>query len=47
MTHLVAIRRIVCGDPAGDSFASAIVEYGRFELRDGDPAATFAADARN
>jgi hypothetical protein len=32
---------------AGDSFVSAIVEHGRFELRDGDPAATFAADARN
>jgi len=31
----------------GDSFASAIVEHGRFEPRDGDLAAIFAADARN
>jgi hypothetical protein len=32
---------------AGDSFASAIVEHGRFELRDGHSVATFSSDARN
>jgi hypothetical protein len=46
MTHFVAIRGSFAAIPAGDSFASAIVEHGRIELRYGDPAATIAADGR-